>query len=281
MTTLNTEPFFDPFRLSEEAVEQTTDILPSIDLKPLALAPLATMLLPVQAAYAKDGAYGIFEGRIASLMHPTTMALLFLTSLYSLSLGLEWRKLRTLGDDIKQLNAQLPKLASASAPVRYPLSKVVSAVNEEISAAGEDETKVASLRRDLSTLESASAMALDAQIRELTDTRKTLAAKNLKDKHEITGSWLLGGGVVVSILGGFNTYMRAGKLFPGPHLYAGMAITGLWAAAAALVPAMQKGNETARTLHITLNCINLALFAWQVNTGIGITLKVIEFTKFP
>jgi hypothetical protein len=29
--------------------------------------------------------------------------------------------------------------------------------------------------------------------------------------------------------------MRAGKLFPGPHLYAGMAITGLWAAAAALV----------------------------------------------
>ena len=145
----------------------------------------------------------------------------------------------------------------------------------------QDETKVASLTRDLSTLQSASAMALDTQIRELTETRKTLAAKNLKDKHEITGSWLLGAGVGVSILGGFNTYMRAGKLFPGPHLYAGMAITGLWAAAAALVPAMQKGNETARSLHIALNCINLALFAWQVNTGIGITLKVIEFTKFP
>jgi len=29
--------------------------------------------------------------------------------------------------------------------------------------------------------------------------------------------------------------MRAGKLFPGPHLFAGMAITGLWAIAAALV----------------------------------------------
>ena len=135
--TVNEEPFYYPFELSEEAVEQTNGFLPSIDLKPLALAPLATMLLPVQAAYAKDGAYGILEGRIASLMHPTTMALLFLTSLYSLSLGLEWRKLRTLGDDIKQLNAQLPKLASASAPVRYPLSKVVSAVNEEIAAAGE------------------------------------------------------------------------------------------------------------------------------------------------
>jgi hypothetical protein len=64
--------------------------------------------------------------------------------------------------------------------------------------------------------------------------------------------------------GGFNTYMRAGKLFPGPHLYAGMAITGLWAASAALVPAMQKGNESARTAHIVLNSITILLFGWQV-----------------
>jgi len=33
--------------------------------------------------------------------------------------------------------------------------------------------------------------------------------------------------------------MTAGKLFPGPHLYAGAAITVLWAVAAALVPQMQ------------------------------------------
>ena len=26
--------------------------------------------------------------------------------------------------------------------------------------------------------------------------------------------------------GAMNTYLRAGKLFPGPHLYAGAAITG-------------------------------------------------------
>ena len=56
----------------------------------------------------------------------------------------------------------------------------------------------------------------------------------------------------------------AGKLFPGPHLYAGAGIVALWATAASLVPAMQKGNDTARTLHITLNCINIGLFAWQV-----------------
>lgn len=34
----------------------------------------------------------------------------------------------------------------------------------------------------------------------------------------------------------------AGKLFPGPHLYAGAAITVLWALAAALVPYMQVGE---------------------------------------
>lgn len=55
-----------------------------------------------------------------------------------------------------------------------------------------------------------------------------------------------------------------GKLFPGPHLYAGAAITVLWALAAALVPAMQRGNEGARQAHIGLNVLNILLFAWQV-----------------
>ena len=75
--------------------------------------------------------------------------------------------------------------------------------------------------------------------------------------------------------------MRAGKLFPGPHLYAGMGVTILWAVAASLVPAMQKGNDTARSLHIALNSINVALFAWQVVTGFDIMVKVFEKTSWP
>lgn len=59
------------------------------------------------------------------------------------------------------------------------------------------------------------------------------------------------------------------------------AITVLWAAAAALTPAMQKGSETARNLHITLNVINVLLFVWQIPTGWEIVLKVFEFTKWP
>jgi hypothetical protein len=92
---------------------------------------------------------------------------------------------------------------------------------------------------------------------------------------------LLGGGVTFAVEGCLNTWFRTGKLFPGPHLFAGAGITVLWALAASLVPAMQKGNENARNLHIALNAVNLALFAWQVPTGLEIVGKVFEFTKWP
>jgi len=81
--------------------------------------------------------------------------------------------------------------------------------------------------------------------------------------------------------GPLNTYARAGKLFPGPHLYAGAGLVVLWALAAAAVPAMQKGSDTARTVHIGANLTMIALFAWQVTSGVPILLKVIEFTKWP
>lgn len=81
--------------------------------------------------------------------------------------------------------------------------------------------------------------------------------------------------------GPLNTYARAGKLFPGPHLYAGAGLVVCWALAAACVPSMQKGNDTARTIHIGANLGGLSLFAWQVVSGVPILFKVIEFTKWP
>jgi len=94
--------------------------------------------------------------------------------------------------------------------------------------------------------------------------RKDLVAGGYRDKHFVWGSILLGGGVLFAVEGSINTWLRTGKLFPGPHLFAGAGIVVLWALAAALVPQMQKGNETARNTHIALNALNLALFAWQV-----------------
>lgn len=42
-----------------------------------------------------------------------------------------------------------------------------------------------------------------------------------RDKHAMWGSLLLAAGTGIAIEGCANTYMRTGKLFPGPHLYVG------------------------------------------------------------
>ncbi|RWW37789.1 hypothetical protein BHE74_00057052 [Ensete ventricosum] len=111
--------------------------------------------------------------------------------------------------------------------------------------------------------------------------RKALVKGSYRERHFNAGSILLGFGVLEAVGGCLNTWFRTGKLFPGPHLFAGAGITVLWALAAALVPAMQKGNETARNLHIALNGLNVLLFVWQIPTGIDIVFKVFEFTKWP
>jgi hypothetical protein len=64
-------------------------------------------------------------------------------------------------------------------------------------------------------------------------------------------------------------------------LYAGAGLVCLWAIAVATVPSMIKGNDTARTVHISANIAGLGLFGWQVVSGIPILLKVIEKTSWP
>lgn len=238
------------------------------------LISLSTLLIPYQDAMANE--YGILAGRTGSMLHPVTMLMLFLTSIYSGYLGLQWRRLRGISDEIKDYQKQLPVLSSGQAT--YPLSDKIKSINEQLQSTT-DSSLSSTLNNDLSKLKSA--MEIDTKIGELQATRKQLQGADLKDKHQTTGSYLLGAGVTVSLLGAFNTYMRAGKLFPGPHLYAGMGVTICWAIAAALVPAMQKGNDTARSLHIALNTINVTLFAWQVVTGFDIMVKVWEKTSWP
>jgi hypothetical protein len=55
----------------------------------------------------------------------------------------------------------------------------------------------------------------------LLQTRKELLKGGFRDRHFNTSSILLGGGTTFAIAGAYNTYLRTGKLFPGPHLYAG------------------------------------------------------------
>ena len=42
-----------------------------------------------------------------------------------------------------------------------------------------------------------------------------------KDRHFNAGSILLAFGILEAVGGSLNTWFRTGKLFPGPHLFAG------------------------------------------------------------
>lgn len=234
-------------RKASETDQQSNNIPDSKDL----LLPLAGLMYPLvvncEPAQAIGREYGIIEGQIFSLMHPAFMFFLLGASLYAGYLGFQWRRIRELATEIKDLKAQ----RDASAP----------------AASEEGASPVAS--------------PLDASISSLEKERKELIGQKLNDKHHNWGSLILGLGVLMAIAGPCNTFLRTGKLFPGPHLYAGAGMVVLWAAAAALVPSMQKGNDTSRSLHIAFNAINIGLFLWQVPTGLDIVAKVFQFTTLP
>jgi len=222
-------------------------------LKAMGLA--AILAAQPEAAMAKGGAYGIWEGRIVSLAHPTVMALVYATSAFAAFSGWQWRRLRELGGEITALKAEL----------KGPKAK--------LDALGEGESPPAALATQVKELE--------AQVEALTATRKELAGGDFRDKHYQAGALVLGLGTSFAIEGPINTFLRAQKLFPGPHLYAGAGVVVCWAMAASLVPQMQNGKDAARYGHMAFNALALGLFTWQIPTGWEITQKVVQFTKFP
>jgi hypothetical protein len=108
------------------------------------------------------------------------------------------------------------------------------------------------------------------------ETRKELIKKNFGERHHQAGSILLALMVVGNIGGMAITYINNGKLFVGPHLLAGLGMTGLIAISASLVPLMQKGNNLARNTHVSLNILLLGLFGWQAVTGMQIVQKILD-----
>lgn len=216
----------------------------------VALAVLS--VAPDAFAAGGFGDVGILQGRTIALLHPAAMYSLLITTAYTGYLGWQWRRVRTIGDDIAELKK-----------AKKPAKKLVTANGSEESA------------------EPVAMSPVDLEIESLTSTRKELIAGKFKDKHFALSSLLLGSGVFFSIEGCLNTFTRTGKLFPGPHLWAGAGITALWAIGAALVPQMQKGSKVAKDTHVALNALAFLLFLWQVPTGMDIVYKVFQFTKWP
>jgi hypothetical protein len=106
------------------------------------------------------------------------------------------------------------------------------------------------------------------------ETKKALLKGKFNIKHHQIGSIVLALMVLGTIGGMAVTYVNNGKLFVGPHLIAGLGMTGLIAVSASLTPYMQKGSELARISHITLNTVIVGLFAWQAVSGIDIAQRI-------
>lgn len=108
------------------------------------------------------------------------------------------------------------------------------------------------------------------------EARKTLIKGQYAKRHFQIGSVLL----AVMVLGSFGgmavTYLNNGKLFVGPHLLVGIAMTCLIALAAALTPLMQQGNLIARKAHVGLNMLMMTLFLWQAVSGMQILNRIWE-----
>ncbi|MBE9066370.1 DUF4079 domain-containing protein [Leptolyngbya cf. ectocarpi LEGE 11479] len=108
------------------------------------------------------------------------------------------------------------------------------------------------------------------------EEKKALIKGKFSIKHHQMGSIILALMVLGTIGGMAVTYINNGKLFVGPHLLAGLSMTGLIAIAASLVPLMQRGNETARLTHISINVVLVGLFGWQAVTGMQIMQRILE-----
>jgi len=111
------------------------------------------------------------------------------------------------------------------------------------------------------------------------ETRKQLIKGQFAKRHYLFGSAVL----AVMVLGTFGgmavTYVNNGKLFVGPHLLVGVAMTCGLSLAAALSPLMQQGNLLARKLHVILNMAVFTLFLWQAWTGSEILLKIVSISS--
>lgn len=106
------------------------------------------------------------------------------------------------------------------------------------------------------------------------EDRKELIKGQFARRHYQLGSIVL----AVMVLGTFGgmavTYVNNGKLFVGPHLLVGIAMTSLIALASALSPLMQQGNLIARKVHVGLNMSVMTLFLWQALSGMQIVNKI-------
>jgi hypothetical protein len=166
---------FDPLNLSDES---STRPAPTAALAAAAAALLSSPL----SANAAGPDWGVFEGRTGSLLHPIAMFSMAAMSASTALLGFQWRRQRTLGDEISALKKTLPDLGGASS------------VSDALAAAQSAETVDSALVSRLKA-----ALPVESEINALTKERKDLANAGPRDKHFNQGSLLLFIGIAFAI----------------------------------------------------------------------------------
>lgn len=124
------------------------------------------------------------------------------------------------------------------------------------------------------------ALYLGVQVRRTRNAEGEVKKELIKGKYNVRhyqiGSVLLALMVLGTLIGMGATYINNQKLFFGPHLLAGLGMTGMIAVSAGLSPFMQKGQNWARYSHIVLNASLLALFSWQAVSGVQIIQNLLS-----
>lgn len=145
----------------------------SLSLPSVATTTAAFWSLTATMASAAGPDWGIFEGRTLSLLHPFMMLGMLGLSVSTALLGFNWRRQRTIGDEISEIKKRLPDLGGAKT------------VSEAIAAAKAAETVDSAL---VSKLEAA--LPVQEEIDSLTAERKDLSQGNNRDRHFNQGALL-------------------------------------------------------------------------------------------
>jgi hypothetical protein len=157
--------------------EESTNRLPA-----LSAVTAAVWAMTSTSAMAAGPDWGIFEGKTLSLLHPVMMASLLGFSVSTALLGFQWRRQRTIGDEISSLKKSIPALGE------------YKSVSEALTAAMATDPREPALIAKLQA-----AVPVDAQIKEIQVERKELAEKAPKDKHFSQGTLLVLAGTVFAI----------------------------------------------------------------------------------
>lgn len=161
------------FALDENNADHENDPFSGLSLPSVAASTAAFWSLSASMAGAAGPDWGIFEGRTLSLLHPAMMLGMLGLSVSTALLGFNWRRQRTIGDEISDMKKRLPSLDGAKT------------VSEAIANAKAAESVDSAL---VSKLEAA--LPVQKEIDELTSERKALSQGNNRERHWNQGATL-------------------------------------------------------------------------------------------